>query len=163
MALSLPNPLMDNSGEIRRLERELREAEGRIADLEADLVRERAKVKAVERGAAKLRQFLTPLHQGLGMVFGEFEAMGVEDAPVAPQPAAVQSSAKDAAWEDWKKKLGGKAAEAIDILKLHGALNTKQLRLHLHCESSYAYQVVSKLHTHGLINKNGGKISLKEL
>ena len=49
------------------------------------------------------------------------------------------------------------------MLLLHGELNRTQLRLHLSCATRSITDVVYKLNQAGLINKNGGKISLKEL
>lgn len=163
MVLSgVPDPqsqLRSLQQELFNRNRQLQESEARVAELEGELAREKAKARQVERGAQQLRSVLTPLYRALGSVFGELDAMGVEENP-ADAPA---QTAKSAVWDSWKQKLGGKVAQAIDVLALHGEMNAKQLRLHLQCGNDYVYQVVSKLNTNGLINKNGGKISLKQL
>lgn len=162
MVLSgVPDPqsqLRSLQQELFNRNRQLQESEARVAELEGELAREKAKARQVERGAQQLRSVLTPLYRALGSVFGELDAMGVEDK-TSDAPAQVKS----AVWESWKQKLGGKVAQAIDVLALHGEMNARQLRLHLQCGNDYVYQVVSKLNTNGLINKNGGKISLKQL
>lgn len=83
--------------------------------------------------------------------------MGVAGGRTTINPAT------NAVWDSWKQKLGGKAAEAIDVLVLHGEMNAEQLRIHLKCGKNYVYNVISSLHKASLINKNSGKISLKEL
>lgn len=156
MGLSLLNPLPDlrqeNADLLRAVERLTRE----ISDVRQELQRERLKNSTIERGVQKLREVLGPLYNGLQMIHGEIDAMGLEDSTPKTAP-------KSAIWEDWKQKLGGKPAEAIDVLHLHGEMNAVQLRLHLHCGNDYIYNVISKLNKAGLINKNGGRISLKEL
>ena len=77
----------------------------------------------------------------------------------------LRLSRSSAVWEDWKKKLGATAAsKIIDILLLHGQLDQTQIRIHLGTSRMQTvYDAVSKLNKAGIINKNGGKISLKEL
>lgn len=158
MSLSLMNPLPDTERRIRELTQALEAADQRGDRLEVELKAERRKNASVEKGVVELRKILSPLYQALGMVFGQVEVMGVTDSrDYAPAPKA------NAAWESWKQKVGGLAARAIDVLLLHGELNRTQLRLHLSCATRSITDVVYKLNQAGLINKNGGKISLKEL
>lgn len=128
---------------------------------QADLTAERQKNTGVDQGVAELRRSLTPLYRALQSVFGEMDAMGIQ---VDVAPAQVVGSPKSsAAWESWKSKLGGYSAKAIDALLLHGALTQTQLRIHIGCATSSVPGVVSTLWKAGLLNKSGGKISLKEL
>lgn len=145
--------------------RQLNEAETRIADLEAELVRERAKAKQVERGAQRLRDVLSPLHDAIGMVFGEIEAMGIESPTQAPATASGGVDPRKAAvWEDWKSRLGGFAAKAIDALLLHGELSTDQMMIHLRTSRRQTvHDTVSKMNKAGIIAKRDGKVSLKAL
>ena len=149
---ALPNPM----DEVRRLRQEndtLRE-ELREAREEASSCRREAATAA--RGAQELRTVLTPLYQGLQHIFGEIDAMGVGESPASsPQKSAV--------WESWKQKLGPMPAKAIDALLMHGALTQTQLRIHVGCAAGSISDLVYRLNKAGIINKNGGKISLKEL
>lgn len=129
------------------------------AALKNELRMERVKNAKLEIGVKELRTTLMPLYSALQMIFGVMDDMDVATA-AGPTPVAT---AKSAVWDSWKKKLGGKPAEAIDVLMLHGEMNAKQLRLHLRCGNDYIYNVISKLWTAGVINKHGGRISLKEL
>jgi DNA-binding MarR family transcriptional regulator len=82
--------------------------------------------------------------------------MGVGESPASsPQKSAV--------WESWKQKLGPMPAKAIDALLMHGALTQTQLRIHVGCAAGSISDLVYRLNKAGIINKNGGKISLKEL
>lgn len=115
----------------------------------------------VERGAQALRKALAPFYGALRFIFDETEGMGI--AEVQTQTASPQ---KSAAWESWKQKLGpgSAAAKIIDMLHVHGALDQTQIRIHLGTSRMQTvYDAVSKLNRAGIINKNGGKISLKEL
>lgn len=138
----------------------IQELRSRVRQLEVDLATEKARSKQTLEGAAELKLVLTPLYKGLRHIFGEFDAIGVQDVSSASSGGDKKLSA---AWESWKKKLGGKAAMAIDVLFLHGEMNATQLRIHLQCGNDYVYNVISQLHKAGIINKNGGKISLKGL
>lgn len=114
---------------------------------------------ATTRGVANLRRQLQPLYSALQQVFGEIEGMDLEESP-----AVTRTPQKSAVWDDWKSKLGGAAAKIIDILHLHGELTQDQLRIHVGTSRMQTiYDAVSRLNKAGIINKNGGKISLKEL
>lgn len=145
---------------VAELTRENESLKAEIRELRIQLTREQERSSAVEEGASRLRGALSPLYVALQQVFGDLDAMGIEDSG---GKQSAPTTAKSAVWESWKLKLGGKVAQAIDVLALHGEMNARQLRLHLQCGNDYVYQVVSKLNTNGLINKNGGKISLKQL
>ena len=149
--------------ELMNRNRQLNEAESHIADLEAELLRERAKGKQVERGAQRLREVLSPLHEAIGMVFGEIDAMGIEAPAQTSAPGGVDTR-KAAVWEDWKSRLGGFAAKAIDALLLHGELSTDQMMIHLRTSRRQTvHDTVSKLNKAGIIAKRDGKVSLKAL
>jgi hypothetical protein len=154
LSSGVPNPQQ----QIESLQRELYQRNREIADLREELRQERGKANQVEIGAASLRVILRPLHNALLQVFGEMDDMGVGAASVNgidPRKTAV--------WEDWKKKLGGKAADAIDALHTHGEMTHTQLKIHMKCGQQTVYDTVHRLNKAGIINKNGGKVSLKEL
>ena len=66
-------------------------------------------------------------------------------------------------WKSWQEKMPGFPAKFIEVLLEHGEMTVPQLKIAAHCGSNTVYGVISKLHGLGLINKNGGKYSLKEL
>jgi hypothetical protein len=141
------------------LARALRAADERGDRLEDELRTERRKNAAVEQGATALREILAPLYQGIGMILGHIEAMGVSPAG---EPAQANSRTS-AVWNSWKSKVSGSAAKAIDALLLHGEMTAEQLRIHLGCATRTCYNIIGELNKAKLINKNGGRISLKEL
>lgn len=158
--LALMSALPTQQSQIESLQRELYQRNRQLAEAEEALRQERQKNAALEAGVTNLRQVLTPLYQGLRMIFGELDAMGVQGETASitgldPRKAAV--------WEDWKRKMPGIPARFIDALMLHGELTQTQLRLHAKCAHGSVAGVVSQLWKAGLINKNGGRISLKEL
>lgn len=161
MTISAVPDLRDR--QLESLKEQLREAREQLEQVEQELAAERSKRKGVERGVQEMRRVLAPLYGALQLLHGEMDAMGIGVSPQAETGNGSYDQKKAAVWESWKKKLGGKAADAIDVLALHGELNADQLRLHLHCATNYVYNVISQLNKAGIINKNGGRISLKEL
>ena len=158
MGLSLLSPLPDLDRKVRELQNELFQRNMQLNKVEEELRQERQKTAAIESGVQQLRTVLSPLYQALQHMFGEIESMGVGASSavgIDPRKAAV--------WEDWKRKMPGLPAKFIDALMLHGELTQTQLRLHAKCAAGSVAGVVSQLWKNGLINKNGGKISLKEL
>lgn len=117
--------------------------------------------KAVEQGVSELRKILLPLHQGMRLIFAEIDHIvpsGGETHQVAPA-----SDKKHAVWESWKQKLGGKPADLIDALLVHEEMSAVQLRVAMKCHINSVYECTARLQKMGLVNKNGGKYSLKEL
>lgn len=81
---------------------------------------------------------------------------------ITPRRNRCQSK-KSAVWESWKQKLPSGEAKAIDALLLHGSLTTAQLRIHIGCATRTALNIASSLKSKGLVTKENGKLSLKEL
>jgi hypothetical protein len=160
MSMSILAPLPSWQQKAESLQRELYHRNQELADAEEALRQEKLKTAAMEQGVSRLREALTPLYSGLQMIFGEIDSTGVQAAATAtsgldPRKAAV--------WEDWKRKMPGIPSRFIEALMLHGELTQTQLRLHAKCAQGSVAGVVSQLWKAGLINKNGGRISLKEL
>lgn len=103
----------------------------------------------------QLRQILGPLYQALRSVM---ENLPVEDAPPADVSTRVSS-----VWQDWKNKLGQPAPKIIDALLKHNELNTQQLAIACGLHRTSIPRGIWILNKAGLINKNGGRFSLKQL
>lgn len=161
MGLSIVNPLPDPQQAINSLRRELEEAEKRADAAEVEARAERRKREAMERGIASLRSTLRPLHEGLSMIFGEMEAMGIQDSPA--RASAQTPDRVSAVWESWKQRLGEGCAKVIDALLLHREMNTQQLAIATGYHRTTVPTYIHKLNKAGLLNKNGGRFSLKEL
>ena len=141
--------------EVGRLRRE-------IHDLRADLALARQEAQVAKQQSARavgeLRRQLSPLYRALQAVFGEMEASGFVDAP-----AASASPRVSAVWESWKSKLPGYPAKTIEALLLHTEMSTQQLAIAVGCRKERIYEAIVKLNKAGLLNKNGGRFSLKAL
>ena len=157
MSLSLINT-PDYQTQISTLQRALREQTQRNAELEAELTQEKNKSLSVQIGVKELRSILSPLYSAIGVIFGHMEAMGV-----AGESSAQVNDSTRKVWDSWKQKLSGLNAKAIDVLLLHGPMNQAQLRIQLGCATRSVTNVVGALNKAGLIDKSGGKISLKPL
>jgi hypothetical protein len=132
-----------------------------IGELKIQLLRSDERNGEVEEGGRRLKEVLTPLYTALQHVFGDLDAVVSNDASGAV--GAASDARVSPVWESWKQKLGGKAADAIDALMVHGELTHTQLRIHIKCGQQTVYDTVLRLNKAGIINKNGGKISLKKL
>lgn len=167
MAKLLEGPVIDieqpddRDAKIRRLESELRAADLKTQQAQNDLETARAAIHT-------LRQQLSPLHRALKAVFGEIE-MAIGDEPeraegsTGSQPPAANDRIA-AVWQEWKQKLGGAAAKIITALLSHESADTTQLMILIGTpRRQTVHDAVFKLNNAGLINKNGGRISLKQL
>jgi len=163
------SPLMLEGKVIDPLEERLRDM-ARLRELEREndrLRTENAKLRldveeamrAGIRAVSNLRKTLTPLYSSLQVLFGEMEAVAGSETASEPRIGERQSKV----WESWKQKLGGMSARFIQALLDHGEMNAAQLRVAMQCRQQTVYETASKMNKLGLINKNGGRYSLKEL
>lgn len=76
---------------------------------------------------------------------------------------APSTEREESVWESWKQRLGGQTAKVIDALLLHGEMNTTQIAIAIGTRRNNIPNLVFKLNQAGLINKNGGRFSLKQL
>lgn len=140
-------------------EQELREERDALRE---ELRRVRADLAEARRGTAHalgaLRKQLNPLYRALQSVFGELDAVGLDDS----QPAAMPSRTS-AVWENWKSRMPGRPAQIIDALLLHGAMNSTQIAIAIGIHRNNVPPLIFKLNKAGLIDKNGTKYSLKQL
>ncbi len=150
----MPQPLLN--GALYPAGPTVLELQEQVRQLRDELSRERNRETQVESGVRELRRVLDPLYRALQMVYGEIGELGI-------QPGLDLHPAKAAAWENWKKKLGGLPARFIDVLMIHGEMTQTQLRIAVGCAAGSVAGVVCTLNKAGLINKAGGKVSLKEL
>lgn len=142
--------------------RQLNEAEQKVATLEDEVRALRQERVGILSGVERMRNTLSPLYQALQLLFGDMEELGY--TPGAENSAGAKGAPQHSAvWDSWKQKLGGKTAEAIDVLALHGEMNAEQLRIHLRCARTHIYNVIGALNKAGIIHKNGGRVSLKQL
>jgi hypothetical protein len=154
----------DVDPEIERLRARVRGLERETADAKVEAKRAR---EDADRALSMLRKQLSPLYRALQAVFGELDAAGVTDDVPAESRAASSPNGPDvrvaAVWASWKSKLGGGAAKAIDALLVHSDLNTQQLAIATGLHRTTVPKVIYELNKAGLINKNGGRFSLKQL
>jgi hypothetical protein len=143
--------------------------EAEIRDLKQDLRRAQQVARDAQANAAAalapLRRQLTPLYRALQSVFGELDAAGVVEETLGyssstNNPAPPRTSA---VWESWKSRMPGGPAKIIDALLVHGEMNTQQLAIATGVHRNSIPAMIFKLNKAGLLNKNGGRFSLKAL
>lgn len=147
--------------------KELRDENKKLARALADanMRADRAEEDAA-RALTALRRQLTPLYRSLQAVFGELDAAGIGDEvmaqPSTPSSANTPDARVAAVWASWKSKMGA-ASKVIDALLLHGEMNTQQLAITCGVDRTTIPNYIHRLTKAGLINKNGGRFSLKAL
>ena len=151
--------MLQLSGDVDNRDALIASLEFEVETLKSELAREKQAGREGARAVLALRKTLTPLYQSLQMVFGQMETVsaGID----APSSAAIEPRVK-AVWDNWKSKLGS-TAKIIDALLLHGEMNTQQLSVATGFHRTTIPAHIFKLNKNGLINKNGGKFSLKQL
>lgn len=145
----------------------------RLEDENAQLRRELVKKdqvlesdrRTIAAGVANLRRQLSPLYTALKQVFGEMEGL-VEDTDPTGGSSHGPDSRVSAVWDSWKGRLSPACGRVIDALLIHGALNSQQICVAAKMGMSTLLGgtgVIAKLNKAGLLDKNGGKFSLKKL
>jgi len=142
---------------VEDLQEENRRLRADLRDAKMDAMRAR---QDTDRALAALRKQLGPLYRALQAVFGELDAAGVQDGD-GPQPRT--DARVTAVWNSWKEKMPGGPARIIDALLLHGDLTTPQLKITAKMATQTVYDSIARLKKAGLIDKNGGKFSLKQV
>lgn len=157
----MPQPLLEayiEPDESPALRRKIEQLETELLRTQGELRSVRAQFDLTFRTLGGLRHQLEPLYNALRMVFGELDNAGVSGRETTGPSTRVAG-----VWESWKSKLGGKQAEFIQALLEHGEMTAVQLKVATHTGTSTVPQVIYKLNHLGLINKQGGRYSLKEL
>jgi hypothetical protein len=155
----------DRAAEDGRLREELRRVTIERDGMRAEIIRLRQRVNQIEAPAAALRTTLDPLYTALRAVMGEIEVIDPPDspAPVAQAGGGVADSRVAEVWKSWKERLGPMCGKVIDALLLHGEMNTTQLSIAAQIHRTNVPKAIFKMNQAGLINKNGGRFSLKQL
>ena len=156
MSLPMLSGTVDNRDQIiAELEEEVRILRAENKAAQEDLQRVK---RENSRSVGALRTQLLPLFQALQVLFGELEKFDLpEEAASNRQP--VNASV----WNMWKERLGTSTAKVIDALLVQGDLNTQQLAIATGLHRVTIRGLICKMNKAGLLNKNGGRFSLKAL
>jgi hypothetical protein len=130
----------------------------KVIALEGELRTERTKNAGIDRAVQNIRDALGPFYNGLRLLFGEIDTLGIGESVVSSS-----SPRSSAVWESWKQRLGEGPAKVIDALLLHREMNTQQLAIATGYHRTTVPKLVYQLNKAGLLNKNGGRFSLKEM
>lgn len=161
LAIFEPNRADPHEDEIKELREENKKLARALQDANtrADRAREDA-----DRALSALRRQLTPLYRALQGVFGELDAAGVSEAgDTTPESSSGRSVREMTLWADWKTKLPSTCSRVIDVLLLHNDLSVKQIMANAKMGEATVYAATSKMGRLGLIEKSGGRFSLKQL
>lgn len=155
-------PLLE--GQVDKRDETIRQLREENTQLRQELSTAQREGRTVANGVATLRRQLQPLYSALQAIFGEMDGMGVGSEETTTTSQGGLDDRQKKVWEAWKTRLGVSAAKIIDALMTHGELNTQQLTIAtgLH-RSTVSTNGIYALNKAGLINKNGGKFSLKQL
>lgn len=136
---------------VRDLSTEVEEWRGKYESLWDNTIKYEAALKA-------LRRQLGPLYNSLQMVFGDLDAV-ISEEPPAVFGGATPSAPSPDRYEQWKRKLGGKTADAITALQSH-SMTRGQVRIALASGWTTVDASLKKLRDLGLIEKVDGKFRL---
>jgi hypothetical protein len=164
----LEGEVIDN-GDASELKR-LRDLNGTLTRQLKDVLQENEELKRriadVGAPVARLRGKLEPLYRALQEVFGDIEDVSPEESSAQPSSSAPPMSADPrtaAVWKSWKERLSPTAAKIIDALMQHGDANTQQLSILTGLHRTTIPKGIYELNKAGLINKSGGRFSLKQI
>lgn len=154
-------PLLEGHTEaedVTRLRRKCERLEATVESLESELAEARREAQMATKPLRNLKRQLEPFYTAMRAIFGELDVISGgngDGEQVAPRKKEV--------WESWKNRLGGGTAKVIDALLLHREMNTTQLAIATGLHRTTIPALIFKLNQAGLINKNGGRFSLKEM
>src|ERR1035438_10215818 len=132
-----------------------------LAEVREELRMERKKSAGIEPALKEIQRVTLPFYNILRAVHGELDALGITNNGASASSAPV---AHDSRWDAIKSRLSPRLREAVDVLLVHGRMNTTQLAAALKTSrGNCADNIVQKLKTMGIIIKDGRAFSLKTL
>ena len=157
-------PLLSNGPTtMPRPDEDYRILQRRVEQLEDELAQEKLRTQEarnqsvrVHRAQARLKQQLSPLYQAIRGI--------MEDLPEEDVNVSVDSSMQPRdKWEIQKRLFPGKPSEIIDLLLIRSNMSTKELATANRSDPRTITKAIFTLNNAGLIEKNGGRFSLKQL
>lgn len=155
-------PLLSNGPQAVRseedyeaLQRKVERLQDEIADAKLKIQEERNRSARTLRAQGRLRHELSPLYNALKGVMEELPSDEEAGSPSAPQ-----SNDK---WETQKRLFPGKPSEIIDLLLIRSNMSTKELATANRSDPRTITKAIFILNNAGLIEKNAGRFSLKQL
>lgn len=122
----------------------------------------RKRVSVADAPIASLREKLEPFYKLLQAVFGDIDEIDPTPSGEGESRGKVDNRVR-AVWESWKSKMPGAPAEIIDALLTHTSANATQLKVICKRDIKTIYSAISRMKNAGIIEKNGGRFSLKQL
>ena len=160
-------PLLEASQETRAVNDELRllrlaneKLEEQLREARQQLHEAQQAAKMAVRAQTRLQKMIEPWWAALSAIRGELVEM-VDDPTAGTEPRVAGKHS--AIWESWKTKVSPLAGKIIDTLLLHREMNTQQLAIATGTHRNSIPRAIYELNKAGLINKNSGRFSLKEL
>jgi hypothetical protein len=155
--------LAEQSGtdEVTRLRREIAGLEQELRDAkDGEEMAKQASSDALQVIRALRESPLAQVHKVLKMLFGEISRV---DAGEVTPPQVETTSRANSVWDKWIQKLGGNRGAILKSLLEHGEMTRVQLRVASQVPEGSLNGITSELYKMGLINRAGGKYSLKQL
>lgn len=144
---------------LRELNRHLNDELAAIQRENDDL---KKRVSVAGAPVARLREKLDPFYKLLQSIFGDIDAIGPDPSPVVAGGSVPLKSSP--IWDSWKNRMAGAPAKIIDALLLHADASVEQLVVLTQItRKKTIYDAIARMNKAGIINKNGGRFSLKQL
>lgn len=150
----------------QELDRALRLIESLERDLATErenIQKERQKSMNIKRALANLKEKLNPMHNAINLIYSDLDAAGIEvdESNTAAAGTAPSTHVGSAKWESCKQRMPGHPAELIDLLLIHKEMTVQQMAGLGHMGKQSVYRAIAKLTGAQLLNKAGGRFSLK--
>lgn len=158
----LEGEVVDNpqADELQRLRDSLSHLTRELSSALEENERLKKRLAIADAPVARLRERLEPFYTLLQAIYGDIEEIGPSEGAAGNGTSANVHSP---IWNSWKNKLGPQCAKVIDVLLTHREMNTTQLAIAVGTRRQNIPNLIYKLNQAGLINKNGGRFSLKDL
>lgn len=119
------------------------------------------------RRVAAIRDILSPVFNGMRVLFGELDQIPADSAPQStpaqPSSNGGYSDKKAEVWNLWKQKLGNACSRIIDALLAHGTLSRQQICIVTGITSNNLSGPLDKMRKAAILELNGGAYSLKQI
>lgn len=146
----------------------IRDLRQRVNELEDELMEANQQAQQLERDNTLmrnamhvLRQQLEPFRCVIAAIFGEMSVIPVSEAVPVPAGNPSIDPRQRAIWDHWKKKIGGKSADAIEALLLHGEMTPQGVAVAIGIHPNNVAKVMYRLNQAGILRKNGRNYALK--
>lgn len=170
----MANPLLE--GHVVQVsderDKELRRLRDEVESLKDQLDIANRQIESAKREATRrvavVRDILSPIHNGLRVLFGELDQIPADSVsqatPSNGRPTSASANKMGAAYQKWIDRFGADSLKGrcIHSLLEHDTMTVRQLMVAMSCSKQSVYNTVAELMKVSLIRRNGDMYALVE-